>query len=209
MVPIFLNPRARSSVQLAVRATRSFNDGLEKEVDLEIQNFQLDLVSYTKVRAGSMRAAESQKICLTEGKSKTPVHEEDPGELQYYKGRSDLDSDDYMRFVREKALGFTHLEEHAPITTPYHTCIVPEFTTYNIFRAYSLKMEYLHFKKDGIPVELINWGSPEVIARPRREGHGCIRGSSGVVDSANTVDGHEAMGLAEITILEPPPAYSV
>jgi hypothetical protein len=162
-----------------------------------------------------MREAESQKIRLTEGTCQTPVHEESPGELQYCKGRSELDNDDYFRFVREKALGYTHLEEHNPITTPRQTYIIPEFTTYNIFRAYSLKVkcqlkygeERFTFNKDGIPVELINWGPPEVSARIRREDHGRVRGSSGIADSANTLHGHDAMGFAETTVLEPPPAY--
>ncbi|KAL6243987.1 hypothetical protein RBB50_008856 [Rhinocladiella similis] len=169
----------------------------------------------------SASTAECRRFRLVEATCEIPVRERDPLEDQYYAGlNTELDhEDEYLQFVTERGLEVTYLEKHATVSTPSGSHLVPEFVTYNIFRAYSLvvvcEMDYgderFTFTKKGIPVQLFNC-EPHEHAIELDRGVNVRQSRVGSVEAAHELDvlhtTPDVVGLSEITAMEPPPSYT-
>lgn len=218
-LPKLINLQARSPIQIGIRGTHPCNE--VPQFDVHIKRLKLDLISHTKVRASSASTAECRRFRLVEATCEIPVRERDPLEDQYYAGlNTELDhEDEYLQFVTERGLEVTYLEKHATVSTPSGSHLVPEFVTYNIFRAYSLvvvcEMDYgderFTFTKKGIPVQLFNC-EPHEHAIELDRGVNVRQSRVGSVEAAHELDvlhtTPDVVGLSEITAMEPPPSYT-
>jgi Arrestin (or S-antigen), N-terminal domain len=165
MIPKVVNVRAHSPVRIFVYATSSKPAGTQNKIN--IKSFRIDLVIHTKARVDSTQVVENQSIILGQGTCTIPLfphtpefdHDSDSSREAKY-NHSSVHNDD--RGFQDRRMNFTCLEG-VTISSLGHE-MPPEFSTYNIFRAYTLKFKFkirygkvnFTFEEQGVPVKLVD-----------------------------------------------------
>jgi hypothetical protein len=162
LVPKIVATRPDTTIPILLSATCLGMTGAKKDgclADVQfpsptitIKRFTISISTHTKVRAGCHYPVEKKKVFLGKGACEIPWTGDAPG-----------------REVPDEATPFptnsVNLGDIANVRFPYGR-LVPDFSTYNIFRAYCLdlrfKVEYAHknfkFAIRDIPVRVVSVG---------------------------------------------------
>jgi hypothetical protein len=162
LVPKIVGTRPDTTIPILLSATCLGMTGAKKvgcladvqfsSPTMSIKRFTISILTHTKVRAGCHHPVEKKKVFLGKGACEIPLTGDAPG-----------------REVSNEATPFpTNSVNLGDIANGRFPCgrLVPDFSTYNIFRAYCLdlrfKVEYAHktikFAIRDIPVRVVSAG---------------------------------------------------
>lgn len=173
---------------------------------IQIRNFKLELEVHTYIRAGAHRTADTMQFLLCSGSCNVPLHRSKDQDMRHGERRQQmisLFSDAFGLRVQNtchQRVGKTN-EEVVDLGCRIRSVlenhnITPEFSTYNIFRAYKLRFRIkasysgknFTCEQRGIPVEVISCTSTTNADTARSAPNACDRSHSDFASPIELLD---------------------